>query len=383
MKCAVIHNHPIHYKHLLFRELKKAGLDFEVIFAAGYSNIRHEDIGLDASVYRYRILYDGLYEEAPWSRRVAGTWHALSEIRPNVAIIYGYHSAEGWVAWLWTLLHAGNVVMWYESNEFDYPKRPWLKEQLKRLFLRGVERAQVYGTSSRQYLEKLGLAPERIAIKGAVVNTETFSTPTELKTYSESPRKRLLYIGRLAEEKNVEQILRAMADAIRQTGEYHWHLTVAGTGPLESELKWRCVELGIEDSVDFAGYVPQAELPDLCRQADVFILPSTREPWGNVVLEAMLCRLPIAVSTQCGCTADLVTPETGWKFSPWSTGALTAILLSLPQMSSACLAFMGDASHRMASRYSATACAARIHASLLEMTGPQIQQDRDINVPAW
>jgi len=373
MKYAIIHGHPIHYKHLLFRELRMGGLDFEVIFGAAQSMVRHEPIRLSSDLYPYRIIYEGQYEAAPRATRALGTWCAISELNPDVVIISGYHSAEGWAAWLWALLHKRKIVMWYESNEFDYPNRPWYKETVKRVFLRGVDQAHVYGTSNKAYLEKLGLAGDRIAIKGAVVNVEAFSTPDDLKTWSGPGVKRLLYIGRLAVEKNVALLLRALASAIKLAGAPLWTLTIVGTGPLEQQLRQLCSSLAIERFVDFVGYCPQSELPQLCRQTDVFILPSTREQWGNVVLEAMLCRLPIAVSTQCGCALDLAKPDTGWVFPPWTDEPLTDILLKLPDLGRTELARMGSECHKLASGYSAASCAERIISSLKQLT-PQVER---------
>jgi glycosyltransferase involved in cell wall biosynthesis len=369
MKCAIIHNHPIHYKHLLFQRLKARGLEFEVIFAAARSSIRHENIGLRADLYKYRIAFDGPYESAPPARRALQTWKAISEINPDVAIIGGCDAAECWAAWLWAQINEKPVVMWYQSNEFDYPNRPWHKEALKKLYLRRVNRAHVYGVSSEAYLLKLGLPAERIDVKGAVANVEALSIPSELKTYSRGRTKRLLYVGRLAEEKNVGVLLQAIANATKIAGKPLWMLTIAGVGPLEQELRQLCVTLGIQKCVEFKGYVPQSELPLLFRQADLFVLPSRREPWGLVALEAMLGRIPIAVSTQCGCAEDLVNPGTGWKFSPWTDEALTEILLKLPDMGSAQLARMGSACHDLASGYSAAACAERIIRSLNQITG--------------
>ena len=368
VRCAVIHNHPIHYKHLLFQELKKAGLSFEVIFAASQSGIRHEDIGLRQDRYRYRFAFEGAYEHAPRSRRAIETWKAMSEIKPDVAIISGYHAAESWAGWIWARLHGCPIIMWYESNEFDYPDRPWWKEILKRVFVRGLSLAHVYGLSNKAYLIKLGLSENQIDIKRAVANVRVFATPPEMKKYSHGKTKQLIYVGRLAPEKNVDILLRAIANATKVAGEALWKLRIVGMGPLGQELRQRCSELGIEGSVEFTGYCPQTELPRLYREADLFVLPSTREPWGLVALEAMLCRVPIAVSTQCGCAIDLVSPETGWVFSPWTAADLTEVLLQLPEMTSSQLATMGNACSNLGSKYSPEACATRIVESIRDLS---------------
>jgi glycosyltransferase involved in cell wall biosynthesis len=130
------------------------------------------------------------------------------------------------------------------------------------------------------------------------------------------------------------------------------HLTIVGTGPEESAIKTLIDKLNLSDSISLAGYVPQAELRPYLRDADVFVLPSTREPWGLVALEAMLARMPVMVSTQCGCAADLVSETTGWSFSPWDQKQLTTLIAGLPQIPTQQLRAMGDAAYAIAVEYS-------------------------------
>jgi glycosyltransferase involved in cell wall biosynthesis len=364
MKVAIVHNHPIHYKHLLFQALRHQGLDLEVVFAARHSGVRHENLGLDQNLYKHRFAVDGRYETAHRGNLALGTWNAVGQVSPDVLIIGGYHAVECWAAWTWGLLNKRPIVMWYESNEFDYANRPRRKEALKGIFLKGCNRAQVYTEQNKSYLTKLGLRADRIDIKRAVVNIAAFSTDADDKSYAAGSTRRLLYVGRLAPEKNVGFLLSAIAEATRRAGQCLWALTVAGAGPLEDDLKKECVRLGIRDFVEFVGYCPQKDLPLLYNRADLCVIPSTREPWGLVALEAMLCRVPVAISTQCGCAEDLALPETGWKFSPWEETQLVDILMRLSAMSPLELAALGAAGHEIACGYSASACAERIIDSL-------------------
>jgi len=372
MKCAIVHNHPIHYKHLLFQELTRRGLDFEVIFAGSCSDIRHEKIELRPELYKSRIAFDGPYEAAPRAIRAMNTWRGLVEIEPDIVIISGYHAAECWAAWAWAAWHRRTTIMWYESNVFDYPKRYWYKESLKRLFIAQLDRAHVYGASNKAYLVQLGLSPERIDVKRAVANVQAFQTAPGTRAYSESRKKNLLYVGRLSEEKNVATLLRAISRAVKVSREELWTLEIVGTGPLKDELQGLSRSLCIEHLVQFSGYCPQAQLAQCYHRADLFILPSTREPWGLVALEAMLCRTPVAISTQCGCAEDLVNPETGWRFPPWTEEALSTILLELSELGSEDLRAMGNACYEIASGYSAPACAERILQSLRNLGPPEV-----------
>jgi 1,2-diacylglycerol 3-alpha-glucosyltransferase len=364
VKVAIVHNHPIHYKHLLFTELQKVGLDFDVIFQGGQSAIRHENIELSEHLYRSHIAYRGPYETAPFLTRAWFTWKKMVELRPDVSVISGYYAIECWAAWTWAKLHGRPIVLWYESNEFDY-RRHWFLEMVKTIFVKGCDGgAHVYGRTNRAYLVKLGMPFDRIDIKRAVVDVNRFSVTRESRPPNERRRLRLLYVGRLAPEKNLHFLLRAFARYLKQAATPEMELVLAGSGPCEASLRAEAKTLQIDRFVSFNGYTPQKELGKLYESADFFILPSTREPWGLVALEAMLARLPVLISTQCGCAEDVVTEETGWKFSPWDEYALSHLLLELPSLAPDLCQTMGEAAYALAKEYSARNCAAIIMNSL-------------------
>jgi glycosyltransferase involved in cell wall biosynthesis len=71
------------------------------------------------------------------------------------------------------------------------------------------------------------------------------------------------------------------------------------------------------------GYVPYQELPALYQRADVFVLPSLTESFGQVFAEAMACGLPV-VGTTAGGIPEVVGPEQArWLVPPGDTVALT------------------------------------------------------------
>ena len=82
---------------------------------------------------------------------------------------------------------------------------------------------------------------------------------------------------------------------------YKKNLLVIGTGPLLDTLVSKSY-----DTVDFLGYVDNASLGEFYQKSDAFILPSTSEPWGLVVEEALINGLPVIVSNKVGSSFDLV-----------------------------------------------------------------------------
>jgi glycosyltransferase involved in cell wall biosynthesis len=99
--------------------------------------------------------------------------------------------------------------------------------------------------------------------------------------------------GRLVPQKDYPTLLMAFA---RLTEKNRARLLILGTGYLELELKDLCLRLGIADRVAFIGQVdnPLAYM----KQADLFVLSSAWEGFGNVLVEALYCGLPI-VATNC------------------------------------------------------------------------------------
>jgi glycosyltransferase involved in cell wall biosynthesis len=351
----IIHNHPIHYQHLLFRELAKRGMDFEVLFAAASSSSRVEAPLPANHEYPYSIAYAGRYEEAPGIGTSRFVWKALDRIRPKVIIISGYSDAAAWTAWLWAAVHQVDRILWAESNAFDHRRHVW-KELPKRIFVKGCALAHVYGTSSLEYLETLGLARDRIRTKRALADTALFLDPCDAGIQKNGAMK-LLYCGRLSPEKNLATLIRALAALEQKMDSPRLVLKLVGHGPLEEELHRLVEKLRVTTIVEFAGKAPQSELPRIFRESDVLILPSISEPWGLVVNEAMLSGLPVAVSTQCGCVADLVRPENGWTFSPHSEMGLTKLLVKISDTPREVLEEMGRAGSSVAREYCPENCA--------------------------
>ncbi len=88
-------------------------------------------------------------------------------------------------------------------------------------------------------------------------------------------------------------------------------VTMVGDGPERTSLEALAQSLGISDRVSFLGQQPPDNMPELLGRADVLMLPSEREGWANVLLEAMACGTPVVSNAVAG-ALDLVTvPEAG------------------------------------------------------------------------
>jgi 1,2-diacylglycerol 3-alpha-glucosyltransferase len=93
----------------------------------------------------------------------------------------------------------------------------------------------------------------------------------------------VLSVGRLAKEKNLELLLRALA----ATGDPALRLAIAGDGPMRCKLEELARTLGVGEQTKFLGAIPRGQLPDLYASADAFVMPSTTETQGLVLAEAL------------------------------------------------------------------------------------------------
>jgi glycosyltransferase involved in cell wall biosynthesis len=125
----------------------------------------------------------------------------------------------------------------------------------------------------------------------------------------EKDRPMLLFVGRVAHEKNIGFLLRALEQAIVHIPGLL--LTIAGEGPALASLRKLVAKRNLQDHVLFVGYLDRrTALLDCYRSADAFVFASRTETQGLVLLEAMALGVPV-ISTAVMGTRDVVGPGRG------------------------------------------------------------------------
>ena len=141
-----------------------------------------------------------------------------------------------------------------------------------------------------------------------------------------STRGRVLFVGRLAQKKGVKHLIDGMHHLRATVPDVH--LSVVGDGPERLPLMAQAHYLGLEKCVEFVGAVPNSELPEYYRNADVFVAPSIRaedgdtEGLGVVLLEAAASGIPIVASDIGGIPDVIRDGETGLLVPPGDSNAL-------------------------------------------------------------
>lgn len=184
----------------------------------------------------------------------------------------------------------------------------WLKRMYHsvwgRPLLKGASRVVA---TSEQEIEELvagGISRDKIVMRRNGVE------PPETWPEAGVFRKRLgisqeakvvLYLGRLSAKKSPDLLLRVFSEVSKQLTETSLKLVFAGPDEgVKTQLEQLTGQLGIDTKVQFAGPVFGEDKWAAYRDADVFVLPSQNENFGNTAAEAVAAGTPVIVTEQCG-----------------------------------------------------------------------------------
>lgn len=152
--------------------------------------------------------------------------------------------------------------------------------------------------------------------------------PAELvKKYQLQDTFTILFLGRLTTVKGVNYLLEA-ADKLKQDGS-NFKLLIAGDGPERESLQAYVKEHGLEENVEFVGWIDSSEVVDYYHVADVFAGPSLHEALGLVFVEAQASGVPVVASNVGGIPGIVKDGETGFLVDKKSGGQLYENLKAL------------------------------------------------------
>ncbi|MFE6734778.1 glycosyltransferase [Microbacterium sp. NPDC057650] len=144
-------------------------------------------------------------------------------------------------------------------------------------------------------------------------------------------KNRLLFVGRLTGEKQVDVVLRAMT---KLDPALDVHFDIAGGGDQRKNLEHLAAQLGLADRVTFHGRVTDEELRDLYSRASVFVIASIAELQSIVTMEAMASALPVVGADAVALPHLVHDGENGYLFEPGNVDDLaekiTRVLTASP-----------------------------------------------------
>jgi len=165
--------------------------------------------------------------------------------------------------------------------------------------------------SMKELIKGYGIK-NRIEVISNAIHLISFKEDDELKRTEIKKKynlkeddKIILFVGRVASEKSIDKIIKALA-IIKKRNTGKEKLLIVGDGPAMDELKLLTRSLKVEEDVIFAGTVSYEEIQHYYKMAYVFTIASTTETFGIVTIEALASGVPV-VAVKAPGAADILT----------------------------------------------------------------------------
>ena len=160
---------------------------------------------------------------------------------------------------------------------------------------------QAYGIATTMEVIATGIEPASFVPGDRVAFREKYGIAQE--------RPMLLFVGRVAHEKNIDFLIKVVNEVRGQVADVLF--VIAGEGPARAHLEQEVKRLALDQHVRFIGYLDRhTELNNCYRAADIFIFSSRTETQGLVLLEAMAQGVPLVSTAELG-TRDVLQDGAG------------------------------------------------------------------------
>uniref|UniRef100_A0A7C3YMN8 Glycosyltransferase family 1 protein n=1 Tax=Geoglobus ahangari TaxID=113653 RepID=A0A7C3YMN8_9EURY len=181
------------------------------------------------------------------------------------------------------------VITWHEIWDkywFQYlGKKGIFGWMVERIVSKLTERNIAVSEKTKKELERMGVKNVRV-----IPNGIDFKKIDSIKPSEEESD--IIFVGRLIKDKNVDILIKAIS--IVKTEMPDVRCLIVGDGPEREKLTMLVKKLELEKNIKFTGFLENYEnVIGLMKSSKVFVLPSTREGFGIVALEANACGLPV------------------------------------------------------------------------------------------
>lgn len=249
--------------------------------------------------YGADIYGDGLFDEV---RRYALRAREIAEAE-DFDVIHA-HDWLSFAAGMEAKRASGKpLIVHVHATEFDRTGGHRVNSFVYGIEKEGMEEADaviaVSNFTKNMIVKHYGIKPEKIhVVHNAVGSLSEGGASTELQRLKKNGTKIVLFVGRITLQKGPDYFIRTAERVL----EYNPNVIfiMAGSGDMERRIMEEAAWLRISDKVLFTGFLRDAELAEVYRAADLYVLPSVSEPFGISVLESIAHGTPALISKQSG-----------------------------------------------------------------------------------
>jgi glycosyltransferase involved in cell wall biosynthesis len=235
--------------------------------------------------------------------------HAVRDSKDKDIIHAHWLFPAGFVGVLASTIHRKPLVITIRGSDVNLSMRRGLLRAVAKAIMRKSDLIISVSRDLKKKAMRMEAPPHKIAV---------FTDGVEAHRQVSSNReyRHILFLGRLAPEKRIGDVLEAIS-ILRNRGE-EAKLRIAGDGPMESTLTSQCRDLGIEEDVEFLGCIPHDQTTDLISKNGIFILCSSSEGLPDSLISAMSLGKPIVATSIPGISEAVVNGRSGILVQPKS-----------------------------------------------------------------
>ncbi|MBV8516511.1 MAG: glycosyltransferase family 4 protein [Acidobacteria bacterium] len=345
-RVALLASHVIQYQAPFYRLLAAhPELDLTVFYGSRAGAETYHDAEMQTTLqwdvdllagYRHVFLRNFGRGEG-WARLVnPGIVPQLLFGRYDAAILFlGWGTITSLLALAACRMRGLPVFVYGDSNEI--PRGGSLAHGLRRALFALVDGFLVSGNTNADYYAHFGADRRRFFSVPWAIDNDRFANESRFapgeraalraRFGADDDRFVVIYSAKLLPRKDPMTLLRAV-DAMRHRA--RTTVVFLGHGALRDELEAFARARGLD--ARFPGFINQRDLPRHYAMGDVFVLPSTYEPRGAVVNEAMACGLPVIATSASGSAGDIVRDgDNGFVFEAGDAATLARQLDALAE----------------------------------------------------
>jgi glycosyltransferase involved in cell wall biosynthesis len=319
----------------LSRQLQRMGVDARIVTGWWYRGTPQREIREGLPVFRNQTLWEmfgirGMRWLGGYLYLASLLWYLLRH-RGDYDVLHchslGPHAFA--VALAGRIAHKPSLVKLANAGTASDIRKMRAGQQLRlsRLLLPIALRCDRFVATNPAIAEELvaaGVARARIERLANGVETDEV---VPRSSYSLRAPARVLYLGRLHEQKGVDLLIEAFGRLALARPDLDVRLRLVGDGPLRKELALAASRTVARDRIEFTGLTD--DVASALEDADVFVLPSRAEGISNALLEAMAHGLPVLVSDVPGNRSVVEHERNGLIFPSGDAAALARALRAL------------------------------------------------------
>lgn len=241
---------------------------------------------------------------------------------------------QGLIAVLFKLIIKKTKVICTSHGSDAFILQNKISNKIKLFILKNSDAVSTVSTRQKKQLTKFGADKKQIyvihnGIDGSFISDDVIN----LKQKHKLNLYTLLFVGRLVEIKGLKYLIQAMPEVVKVFPKIK--LLIIGKGNMHETLSRLVCTLGLNHCVLFLSHVPNSEISDYYKHADIFIGPSIvaknkgTEGLGMVFLESLLCGTPVITTDSGGMTDIIKHNKTGIIVPQKNSQAISDAIIEL------------------------------------------------------